>query len=225
MNVIDLAIVLIIATGVISGLRSGLIRPLIPEAALLALAGLVYTRPDLVDRHLPAGVSRITFVVLLFVAVFVAASLAAGWVAGAVQSLPVIGFTDRLIGAIGHGLLAFLVAYLMLSALIGFDRVVAPVAKGSTITAAQVAALQANLAGNPAASLLLHRSGVDELAAGAAKQGIPRSTLERFDSMLAWYLDVLRPQLAGSRLAPRVLAIGRWIPILGHDLRLPASSP
>jgi len=86
-----------------------------------------------------------------------------------------------------------------------------------TINSRQLATLEARLESNPFTSSVVDGRDLQSFDSQAARQGAVRvSDLPGIGPLNGLYRDLLRPQAAGSRLAPAIMSFGRHIPGLGH---------
>jgi hypothetical protein len=109
------------------------------------------------------------------------------------------------------------ISYILLSALITFDKAFGPTINAATLTAKQVQTLTDQINSNPLTAFLVDEKDLAKLKAQAAKPGGARlETVSQLSQLQSFYEQFLQPQLAGSRGAPIILSIGQKIPVIGH---------
>ncbi len=116
---IDIGIVAVLALALLVGWWRGLLRPLITWAFLVGGAAVSFGDPALARRFAPGPGWR-PFMGLVVIAVFgLAGVLVSHLVARVVRrGIPVLGLVDRLAGAVVSGLLALVVVFIVLSAMV-----------------------------------------------------------------------------------------------------------
>jgi uncharacterized membrane protein required for colicin V production len=214
MDLLDVAILIVIALGLLLGYSRGILRALIPELAVVGVAVLLYARPELV-RMVPLLPGPLTVFVALLGS-FILAVLLSGQITRAIRMIPIAKPADRVAGAIFNGALAFLLVYSLLLAMISFDAVVQPITHAVSLTGANVGALRAALQANPQFSWLVDDHQITRMQQDATAQPVQYSDLSYYDFTVATYEMQLRPQLVQSRLAPVVLRVGERLPIVGR---------
>jgi uncharacterized membrane protein required for colicin V production len=222
MNLVDVAIVVVIALGVWIGWRNGLIGPLLAEGTFLLAYWIVSTHPSLVGL-IPASVPRPLAVLLLPAAL----ALVVGFVGRAVFMslfrLPLTRQLDKLLGAAANGAVAFVIVYVVLVGLAGAGTVLDPLSQVKSIQPTQVAAMQMLLAANPQVAGFVPAGELGQLATVASIHPVGLAQLGQYAQVINYYEQTLRPQLATSRLAPLVLKYGGRLPLIGRRVTLPAS--
>jgi hypothetical protein len=119
---------------------------------------------------------------------------------------------DGLLGIFINGGLAGLLMYGLISTLTVFDMAVGPFLNSDSVTAAQAAVLEQTLESNPITARIFVKADLDRLQAETSQT--PPATLEavpQLNTVIGIYRDFVRPQLKGSRLAGRILALGTRI--------------
>jgi hypothetical protein len=102
--------------------------------------------------------------------------------------------------------------YGLISTLTVFDMAVGPFLNSDSVTAAQAAVLEQTLESNPITARIFVKADLDRLQAETSQT--PPATLEavpQLNTVIGIYRDFVRPQLKGSRLAGRILALGTRI--------------
>jgi uncharacterized membrane protein required for colicin V production len=230
--ILDVLIAVIVLAAVFVGFQRGLIQPLLVELLVfLTLLLFLHDRNGYLAfmQRLHVNAVLAIFVILIFVVV--AAYLGAR-VGGLIHRMPVVRGADGFLGVFVQGFLAILFCYVMLSALVVMDRAFNATATATSLTVAQLQAMQKQLNSNGLVGGLVDPADFAKLKNLAQKQGgASLSQAPQLNQMATAYEDVLQPQLAGSRLAPVVLGIGQRVPGVGkvgpRDLpkRLPKASP
>jgi hypothetical protein len=112
------------------------------------------------------------------------------------------------------------------------DKAFNATATATSLTVAQVQAMQKQLAANGLVSGLIDSRDFRRLEDLAKRPGgASISQAPQLNQLATAYEDVLQPQLSGSRLAPVVLSIGQRVPGVGkfgpRDLprRAPKATP
>lgn len=226
---IDIAIVITLLIAVYVGYQKGVVQPLLAEIFFLAAILIImrdrkaYT--DAMQHYLHANAVFSIFLALVVAAV---AGFIGSQVGGMIHRMPVVRGADGFLGVFVHAAFVVVVAYVLLSALVVFDKAFAPTLSAATLTAKQVNALASQLQGNPITSSLVSPEDLKQLRKEAATpSGAHLDTVSNLSQLQNFYEQFLQPQLSGSRTAPIVLAIGQKIPILGHagPKDLPKAAP
>ena len=229
--ILDVLIALIMLLTVFFGFQRGLIQPLLVELAfLLPLLWVLGHR----DAYL-AGMFRLLHVnpvLAIFLALIAAVVLAffAGRLGGLIHRMPVVRGVDGFFGVFGQALLALLLCYGLVSALVAMDKAFAPTVTAPALTFPQVEAMKRQLTSSTLASGLVNWGELKRLEDQAKKGGAARiAETPQLNQFATVYEDFLQPQLRGSRLAPIVLGLGQRLPGVGRfgprDLPRPPSPP
>jgi len=221
MNMVDVAIVVVIALGVFIGWRNGLIGPLLAEGTFLVSYWIVSTHPGLVSALVPAGVPRPYATLVLPIVLGLAVGVVGRLFFRSFFRLPFARQVDKLLGAAANGVLAFAIAYVVLLGLASAGTVLDPIAQAGSIQPSQVVAMRMLLAENPQAASLVPVGELGQLATVASVRPVPFAQLGQYAKVIDYYERTLRPQLATSRLAPLVLQYGARLPIIGRHATLP----
>ncbi len=134
----DLVIILALLIGVYIGISRGFAGPLISEGAFLIALFVVLHLHGLVDGFLPIGIARSGLTVVLVFVLSIALRLLARPLVMVWRTVPLLRAIDAPLGAVAHGLLAFVLLYLALGVVLDFDRNVYPLLRASTATAEQI---------------------------------------------------------------------------------------
>lgn len=223
MNLVDLAIVVVIALGVYIGWRKGLIGPLLAEGTFLISYWIVSTHPGLVSALVPSAVPRPYATFVVPVVLGLVAGVAGRMIFGTLFRLPLTRQLDKLLGAAANGALAFVIVYVVLVGLASAGTVLDPIAKAASIQSSQIVAMRMLLAENPQAASLVPTGELGQLATVASLRPVPFAQLGHYAQVINYYERTLRPQLATSRFAPLVLQYGARLPIIGRHFTLPAA--
>ena len=218
MNLLDLALVAILALGLYLGFRRGLIRPLISQVGSILVLVILVRDPSLLDHVVPASVPRFLAVGLILLLTGIVVGLVARIVARALYAVPLVAPLDKVAGVAFNAVFTFVILYLLLSALVTLDGVLQPIHRFAQLGPAQIAQLQQNLARYPGAALFIDRNKVQSLQAAGT---VPVANLGQYDAWLGFYENSVRPQLVGSTLGPLLLRLGEKLPIVGHHQSYP----
>jgi uncharacterized membrane protein required for colicin V production len=215
--ILDVLIAVIVLVAVFVGFQRGLIQPLLIELLVfLTLFVFLHDRNGylaFMQGYLHANAVLAIFFVLIVVAV---AAYAGARIGGLIHRMPVVRGADGFFGVFVQGFLAILVCYGMLSALVAMDKAFNATATATSLTVAQVQAMQKQLAANGLVAGLVDSHDFRRLEDLARRQGgATISQAPQLNQLATAYEDVLQPQLSGSRLAPVVLGIGQRVPGVG----------
>jgi hypothetical protein len=228
---IDLIIVMILLLALVIGYDRGVLQPLLVEIFFLVTLVLIireragYTRT--LDHYLHTNAVFDVFLALILAVV-------AGYIGGVIgqifHRMPIIRGVDGFLGIFVHLGVAVLLVYLLLSALVAMDKAFGPTINATSLNYTQVEKLKSQLNSNPLSASLVDSKEIARLEADSkTKNGARLETVNQLHQMQTVYVDFLQPQLAGSRLAPYILAIGSRVPGLGHygaaDVPKPATAP
>lgn len=216
--IIDIAVVVTLLIAVWIGYQKGVVQPLLVEIFFLgALVVIVRDRQaftSALDHYLHANPVLDVFLALI---VAVVAGFIGGQLGGMVHRMPVVRGVDGFLGVFVHAGFVVLVAYLLLSALVTFDKAFAPTASAATLTLQQVNALANEIEGNPITASLVDSRDLAKLKTQAKQPGGARiATVPQLDQLQSVYEQFLQPQLASSRTAPYIMRIGQHVPLIGH---------
>lgn len=235
--IIDIAVVITLLIAVWIGYQKGVVQPLLVEIFFLgALVLIVRDRQAYTSALAHFLHANPVLDVFLALIVAVVAGFVGGQLGGMVHRMPVVRGVDGFLGIFLHAGFAILVAYILISALVTFDKAFTPTAAAATLTLQQVNSLANQIQSNPITASLVDTRDLAKLKAQAKQPGGARiATVPQLDQVQSFYEQFLQPQLAGSRTAPYIMRIGQHVPLIGHlgpkDLPkreappLPASSP
>lgn len=216
---LDAVLVGMVALGALSGWRQGFIVPLLT-------IGVTFFA--LTDLYGGAGSSFVPAGSLGLGLGLGVAGLATGLVArvsspiiGLVHRVPFMRAGDHTLGAPLGTLTAFIGAYLALTTLLAVDGFLAPLNGKLSIDKATVASLQTALAADPQYRVIADPAILEQIAAQATQVAIPSEELAKYDSMLAFYEERVRPEILASRIGPIFAKVGAFIPVLGHAVDYP----
>lgn len=215
--IIDVLIVLIVLGAAWVAFQRGLIQPLLAE--LLALGTL------LIIYHNRSGFLALTGAVLhanavlaFFLALILAAVLgyAGAQVGGIIHKMPVVRGVDGFLGLWVQTIFGIGLCYLLISGMIVMDRTFTPIST-PTVNVTQLQTIERQLSSNLFTAGLVDSHDLQPYQAQATKTGsVQLADLPAIGQFQNIYKDFVKPQLAGSRLAPAVMSIGHRIPGLGH---------
>jgi hypothetical protein len=220
--IFDLLILLVVVVAVVVGFRRGTIQPLLAEIGLLVVVALVLSRWS----GLFGGGLKVTSIVggVLLLALAIVVPYAGWRVGGVIHRMPVVQGVDGLLGVFVQGLIAVLMCYFFVSAVIGLGDAFGPAVGGAALTPGQVAQMRRELAAHPLLAHLVDQRDLDTLARRARQPGgVHVAELPSLQQMDSAYVAVGEPQLRSSRLTPIVVAIGRHVPGFAHFI--PAGVP
>lgn len=215
--VIDILILLVVIGAAWIGFQKGLVQPLLTE--LLALGTLLFI---LGHRDGFLAAADTFFHANSVLAVFIAVVLAIGMgylgarVGGAIHKMPAVLGVDGFLGVWMQALLAVAFCYVLISGIIVMDKTFTPLST-PTVNGPQLTSIERQLASNPLTASVVDIHQLRSFDARAAKPGGVRITdLPGVSQLQTVYHDFLQPQIAGSRLAPAVMSVGRHLPGLGE---------
>lgn len=218
---VDVGVVAAAVLGTLAGWRSGFIGPVIAQVGALVGGAALYFNPDILARLLPAGAARpIAGIVLVVLLGAVLGSLGSEF-AGFVHRVGVLQKADRVLGIALGGAIALVSSYVVLLGAATVENALDPLHRASALGPAEAVALRALVAAHPQVGLVLDAAALDRLEQAAAQQPVPLRELGEFADVLAFFEFELRPQLAASRVAPLVLALGENLPVIGRHVELP----
>jgi uncharacterized membrane protein required for colicin V production len=216
--ILDVLIAVIVLAAIFVGFQRGLIQPLLIELLVfLTLWVFLHDRNGylaFMEQHFHANAVLAIFFVLIVAAV---AAYVGARVGGLIHRMPVVRGADGFFGVLVQGFLAIIVCYALLSALVAMDKAFNATATATTLTVAQIQAMQKQLTSNGLVSSLIDKSDFSRLE-GLAKRpgGTTIGQAPQLNQLATAYEDFLQPQLSGSRLAPVVLGIGQRVPGVGR---------
>ncbi|TMF87485.1 MAG: CvpA family protein [Chloroflexi bacterium] len=228
---IDIAIVVALLIAIYVGYQRGVVQPLLVEIFFL-IALLIIIR----DRHAYQAAmekylhTNAVLDVFLALIVAVVAGFVGGQLGAMIHRMPVVRGVDGFLGVFVHAGFAILISYVLLSALVAFDKAFSPTVNAASLTLKQVQTLQSNIEGNPLAAFFVDEKDLAKLRQEATTSGGARlETVSQLSQLQNFYEQFLQPQLASSRAAPIIMSIGQKIPVIGHagpkDLPKTAVSP
>ena len=228
---IDIAIVVALLIAIYVGYQRGVVQPLLVEIFFL-IALLIIIR----DRHAYQAAmekylhTNAVLDVFLALIVAVVAGFVGGQLGAMIHRMPVVRGVDGFLGVFVHAGFAILISYVLLSALVAFDKAFSPTVNAASLTLKQVQTLQSNIEGNPLAAFFVDEKDLAKLRQEATTSGGARlETVSQLSQLQNFYEQFLQPQLASSRAAPIIMSIGQKFPVIGHagpkDLPKTAVSP
>jgi hypothetical protein len=131
--------------------------------------------------------------------------------------MPSVRGWDGFLGVFVQALVATVLAYGLISAMVVVDKAVATTVNSTTVTVAQAHSLQKELETNSLTAPLADSREFRALLSQASRPGGGRlSNAGQLNQVLTLYTDIFRTQLQSSRLAPWVMRVGQHIPGVGH---------
>jgi uncharacterized membrane protein required for colicin V production len=214
--VVDAIIALTVALALLWGLSRGLVQPLISELSFV-IAVVIATRfHSQIEKVLPSAIPSWAASTVIVMGLTFGIGFASRPLVGILRSIPFIGSIDRTAGAVVHGVLAFVLVYLAIGALLDFDSKVYPMLRSGQVTAAQVRDYRRLVEQNPLAGSAADKQKLAQAEADAQKQPIPLSSFQQLEGFLNFYVHDIREPMTQSRLAPIVNNIGGRLPVIGH---------
>jgi uncharacterized membrane protein required for colicin V production len=215
--ILDVLIAVIVLAALFVGFQRGLIQPLLVELLVfLTLWVFLHDRIgylSFMQEHFHANPVLAVFFVLIVAAV---AAFVGARVGGLIHRMPVVRGADGFLGVFVQGFLAIIFCYALVSAMVAMDKAFNATATATTLTTAQVQAMQKQLASNGLVSTLVESSDLRRLQSLAGKPGgTTIAQAPQLNQLATAYEDILQPQLSGSRLAPLVMGIGQHVPGVG----------
>ena len=228
---IDIAIALALLVAIYVGYQRGVVQPLLVEifflGALLIIIRDRHSYQAAMEKYLHTNAVLDVFLALI---VAVVAGFVGGQLGAMIHRMPVVRGVDGFLGVFVHAGFAILISYVLLSALVAFDKAFSPTVNAASLTLKQVQTLQSNIEGNPLAAFFVDEKDLAKLRQEATTSGGARlETVSQLSQLQNFYEQFLQPQLASSRAAPIIMSIGQKIPVIGHagpkDLPKTAVSP
>ncbi len=228
---IDIAIAIALLIAIYVGYQRGVVQPLLVEIFFL-VALLIIIRDRVAYQAAMEKFLHTNAVLDVFLALIVAvvAGFVGGQLGGMIHRMPVVRGVDGFLGVFVHAAFVLVVSYILLSALVAFDKAFGPTVNATSLTLKQVQTLQTNIESNPLAAFFVDEKDLNKLKQQSTQPGGARlETVTQLSQLQSFYEQFLQPQLAGSRLAPYIMRIGQKIPVIGHvgpnDLPKTAVSP
>jgi uncharacterized membrane protein required for colicin V production len=212
----DLVIIVVLLAGLFIGFRRGLIGPLVTECAFLISLYLVLHLHWLFDAALPfgfarTGVSIVLILVLTFALRLLARPLVMFW-----NVIPPLRAIDKPLGAVVHGIAAFVLIYLALGVILDFDRTVYPLMKAGVATAEQIQAYRQAVQSQPLLRGFVDDARLAQLVQQAGPNPLPMDQVRQVEGFLAFYENNIRSPLLTSQTAPLINRLGARLPLAGH---------
>ncbi len=228
---IDIAIAIALLVAIYVGYQRGVVQPLLVEifflGALLIIIRDRHAYQTAMEKYLHTNAVLDVFLALI---VAVVAGFVGGQLGAMIHRMPVVRGIDGFLGIFVHAGFVVLISYVLLSALVAFDKAFGPTVSAATLTLQQVQTLQNNIEGNPLSAFFVDEKDLAKLKQEATQPGGARlETVSQLSQLQNFYEQFLQPQLASSRAAPVIMSIGQKIPVIGHagpkDLPKTAVSP
>jgi uncharacterized membrane protein required for colicin V production len=215
--VADAVIAGIILLAIYWGLRRGLIGPLVGEACFVIAFVIVTRFHSQLASFLPSAIPQFATTAVLLIAITFICGLLTRPLVALIRRLPLVGSADRTAGMVAHGLLAFILVYLVVGAILDFDRQIYPVLISARATAEQVQTYRDAVNSNPVVRLLVNQKGIDAAQQQAGGEPLPLSKFQQIEGFLDFYIKHVREPMSVSRLAPIVNNVGANLPFIGHS--------
>jgi uncharacterized membrane protein required for colicin V production len=216
---LDIGIAAVVAISAFAGWRKGFIAPLF--AVGLSLLGLYALYNGPAAGSLPTGTTGLGLgvVVIGFAASII--GRVGGFIVSIIQRVSILKAADHTLGVPLGAATGLVAVYAALTAVVSFDNLLAPFHGQATVDQAAVAAMKAALQANPQFSVMIDQGTLDTMATQVVKQAIPAEQLATYDQTLSFYEGTVRPQLISSAVAPVILRVGEYLPILGRHVDYP----
>ena len=217
--IIDILIVVVVLGAAWLGFQRGLVQPFLIELLVLGTLIIIYRNRNgflaLTGAFLHGNAVLAVFVALVLAGImgYVGAQLG-----GIIHKMPVVRGADGFVGLWAQTIFGIALCYLLISGMIVMDKTFTPI-KAPTVNAAQLQTIERQLGSNLFTAGLVDSHDLQPYQAQASKGAVKLSDLPAIGQFQAVYGDFLGPQLAGSRLAPFVVNVGRHIPGLGSFSR------
>jgi hypothetical protein len=217
--ILDPLIVLVLLISLWIAFRGGMIQLLLVEVGFFSVWAVFLGHwqgwAHLVEAvHLPGAVSGLPVLVLAIVAGWIG-----GRVGGLIHRMPAVLGWDGLLGVFAHAFIAILLCYGVISTLVVLGDAIKPGLNGQGLTVAQAQHLRQQLLSNPVLAMLADPADLHQLEPKQARgraDGVRLDQLPSLQQMSLLYGDFAQPQLATSRLAHFVLAVGSRVPGAGQ---------
>jgi hypothetical protein len=213
----DLVIVLLLLAGVYVGISRGLLGPLVTEGAFLVSLYVVLHLHGFFDSALPFGFIRTGASIGLVLVLTFALRLLARPVVMFWRAIPPLRAVDTPLGAVAHGLAAFVLVYLALGVILDFDRNVYPLLKTGVATAEQIDTYRQAVQGQPLLKGFVDDQRLQQLAQQAGPNPLPMQQVRQVEGFLSFYDTYIRGPLLSSRAAPLINRWGAGLPFVGHQ--------
>lgn len=211
----DAVILLVLALALYWGLRRGLIRPLVSEAIFvvaLVVTGLLH-RP--VEELLPRVPAFLVSPVMVLV-ISLALGVLVRPIVAMIRLLPFVAVMDTWAGIVVHGLVAFILVYVVIGAVIDFDGYVYPVLRTGVVTAHDIQRYRDAVSANPALRPWSNDDQARQAQVLATVHPIPLSAVRQVADALDFYVRYLRDPLEHSHIGPILNSAGSHLPFIGH---------
>jgi Colicin V production protein len=213
----DIVILAVLLAAVYVGIARGVFGPVLTEGAFLISFFLdVRVVMPVIGGAVPVAV-RTLVGVGIFIVLGVIVRLLLRPVYKLVQRIPVVRAIDEPAGALLHALVAFIVMYVLLGAVLDFDRHVYPTIKNGVATAQALDDLQSAVTQRPFVATMIDPKSLQTLQQQAGAKPIPEDKLRAAQSFIDNYITYIRDPLVNSHLAPLINSIGAKIPFIGHS--------
>ena len=214
--IIDILIVLVVIGAAWLGFQKGLIQPLLAEVlALGTLLLVLHHRTGFLQLTVALFHANAVLAVFMAIVIAVVMGYLGGRLGAAIHKMPVVRGVDGFFGLGVQVLLAVAFCYVLISGIIVMDVAFTPLTS-PTVNAGQLAALERELDSNPFTSSAVDSGDLRGFEGRARQGGVRVADLPGIGQLQGLYRDLLQPQVAGSRLAPAIMGVGRHIPGLGR---------
>jgi len=194
-----------------------LFGPLLFEAGFIFAYIIASTYRSTFASFVPPAVPQwaITTIVVIFITFGLAIALRIP--VGIIRRMPMISPMDRTAGLIAHGIIAFVLVYLAIGAILDFDRQIYPFLIAGRATAQQVQSYRDAVDSNPVIRPLVNQTAIDSAQSQASSGPLPLAKFQETERFLDFYIKYIREPMTVSRLAPIVNSVGGNLPLIGHS--------
>jgi uncharacterized membrane protein required for colicin V production len=216
--IIDIFIIVVLVVALFVGYQRGVIQPLMAEIFFFGTLLVVFRYHDQYTSAMEK-LFHLNAVLAVAIALIVAVVMGAigGSIGGAFHRMEAIRGIDGLLGVFVHLVVALVVVYLGLSALVVLDNSFVPVLNSASLTLKQVQTLESSMLSNPITAALVSKQDLQTLKDAAGKtSGAHIDSVAGIHQLQQVYIDFLEPQLHSSRATPFILRVGDHIPIIGR---------
>lgn len=215
--IIDVLIVLIVLGAAWVGFQRGLVQPLLAE--VLALGTLIFIYRNRTGFMAFTGAVLHANPILAFFLALVLASIlgfAGAQVGGIIRKMPAVQGVDGFLGLWVQTIFGIALCYLLISGMIVMDKTFTPIST-PTVNLSQLQDIERQLGSNLFTAGLVDSNDLQPYQAQAKKSGsVQLADLPAIGQFQTLFRDLIRPQLAGSHLAPPIMSVGHHIPGLGQ---------
>ena len=229
---IDIGVGIVLLIALFTGYARGVIQPLMAEIFFLGTLLIALRFHDQLTK-LTVQYLHVNAVFSVAIALILAVIMGAigGAIGGAFHRMEAIRGIDGLLGIVVHIIVAGVLCYLAIAALVTLDNSFGPTLNTAKLTLVQVNQLENTILSNPLTAALVDKNELAQLKkAAGTTSGAHIDSVQQLHQLQQVYNDFLQPQLHSSRLTPIILNLGHRIPVVGkigpNDLKpVPTPTP